>query len=106
MFCFKDFVLSRRGDINDGPLLLALMDIRDSPETQQGKVIITFAQRNWETNDVDEKQLKKPKNALNDIMKMLQSTYSGLPIKLWSLCTQCRKKIALWEDQNHPSAKC
>ena len=100
LFCFKDLVLSRRGNIEDGPLLLVLADIRDSPETQQGIVTVTFAQRKTEINDGNVEELKTPLSAINSIIEMLDDTYSGLPIKLWSICTRCGKEMIPWKGKN------
>ena len=100
--CYKDLVVARKGNIDDGPLLLTVANIRDSPETQQGGVTITFAQRKVEIDDKNDGQLGKPIDAIDNMMKLLDNTYPGLPIKLWSICKLCGKELVLWNDRKAP----
>ena len=103
-YCFRDTVLSRRGNIGDGPLKLVLADIRDSFQDHKGIVTLTFAQKRQETEDSEDGRMKRPISILQSMISALRETYRGLPIMLWSICPLCGKRMIRWDDTIPPSS--
>ena len=103
-FCSKDTVFSRRGNINDGPLRLVLVDIRDDFQESKGIVTLTFAQRRKTTENNEHNEIQRPIGIIKSMTSCLRDTYCGLPILLWSLCPQCSKKMIRWHDTSPPSS--
>ena len=99
---FKDVVICRRGNIKDGLLSMVLADIVEDRGLLRGMIRLTFAQRSMESDVESRIESAEPIDIIRNIVKSLGDTYRGLPMILWSVCSQCGEKIAPWNDENSP----